>query len=71
MLPAGSSKALQRHSALAAGMLGGRWVPQLLSMASLGGRGVTRCLQTGAPSKSMLLPARCVELSKDGVCPWK
>lgn len=71
MLPAGSSKALQRRSAQAAGVLGHRWMPQILSMALLGRRGTIGSLWTGALSKAVLLPVRWIELSKGGVCLWE
>lgn len=71
MLPAGSSKALQMHSALATGMFGRRWVPQLLSMAPVEGRGGIKSLQTEAPGKAMLLLAIHIELSESGVHLWE
>lgn len=71
MLPAGSSKVLQRHSVLAAGVLGRRWVAQLLGTASLEGRGGTWSLQTVAPGKGILLPARRIALSGGGVHSWE
>lgn len=71
MLPAGSSKVLQRHSAPAAGVLGCRWVLQLLVTASLEGQGGTRSLQAGAPRKAVLLPARRIQPNEGDVQPWK
>lgn len=71
MLPAGSSKVLQRRSAQAAGVLGHRRMPQILSMALPGRRGTIGSLWTGALSKAVLLPVRWIELSKGGACLWE